>query len=80
MHTIRHYINLVEDGGRSVEAIKKTIASLERAANHPSTPKHEAEAARNRLAALRKSSAAARFATYVPLDAPGEPGYREPDR
>src|ERR1700733_1977343 len=62
--------------GRSVESIKRVIGHLERLADHPATPKAEAEAARTRLASLRKSSAAARFATYVPLDAPGEPGYR----
>jgi DNA topoisomerase I len=65
--------------GRSIESIKRVIASIERLANHPGTPPAEAAIARERLAALKKQSLAARFATYVPLDAPGEPGYRGDD-
>jgi hypothetical protein len=56
---------------RSPEAIRRVMSSLERLANHPSTPKGEAEAARTRLAAMRKAHP--RFTTYEPLDEPDKP-------
>lgn len=52
---------------RSPEAARKTIGYLETLANHPNTPKHEAAAARGRIAILKEK--------YAPSE-PAKPSYK----